>query len=295
MILNVSGRTDILAFYSKWFINRLEEGFVDVKNPFNPKLVSRIYFENVDAILFCTKNPLPIIPYINKINKPIVFHITITPYGKDIEPNVIDKRKIIDGIKEISKIIGSDNIFVRYDPIFLNRKYTLDYHIKAFKKLCALLNGYIKGFVVSFLDDYKNVQKNYHIIKPQIWNEDDYKKFGLSFSAIAKEYNLTVQTCAEKKNLVEYGFIKGECMSKEMAAKLTGNTNFKKWTARKKTNCECVEMVDIGAYNSCNHLCKYCYANFDEDKIAENIKLHHACSTMLIGEFTDDCKIVVRE
>ena len=123
MILFVSGRTDIVAFYTEWFMKKIEEGFVMVRNPFNPKLVSKIDFNNVDMIMFCTKNPLPIIPYLNKINKPILFHVTLTPYKKDIEPNVIDKTKIIEGIKEISQIIGINNIVVRYDPIFLSDKY----------------------------------------------------------------------------------------------------------------------------------------------------------------------------
>ena len=113
MILFVSGRTDIVAFYTKWFMKRVEEGFVMVRNPFNPKLVSKIDFNNVDMIMFCTKNPLPIIPYLNKINKPILFHVTLTSYKEDIEPNVIDKTKIIEGIKEISKIIGVNNVVVR--------------------------------------------------------------------------------------------------------------------------------------------------------------------------------------
>ena len=78
MILNVSGRTDIVAFYSKWFINRYREGYVDVRNPFNYNMVSRIKFSSVDAILFCTKNPNPIIEYITEIDKPIIFHVTIT-------------------------------------------------------------------------------------------------------------------------------------------------------------------------------------------------------------------------
>ena len=94
MILNVSGRTDIVAFYAKWFMTRYKEGYVDVRNPFNPKLVSRINFANVDAILFCTKNPIPIIPYLKEITKPIIFHVTLTPYQKDIEPNVPNKSSI---------------------------------------------------------------------------------------------------------------------------------------------------------------------------------------------------------
>ena len=113
MILNISGRTDIVAFYTKWFMNRYKEGYVDVRNPYHKKQVSRIYFNNVDLILFCTKNTLPIIKYINIIDKPIIFHITITPYNKDIEPNVTDKKIIIDAVKEISNIIGKDNIYIR--------------------------------------------------------------------------------------------------------------------------------------------------------------------------------------
>lgn len=73
MILNVSGRTDIVAFYSKWFIKRYQEGYVDVRNPFYPKLVSRIYFKDVDLIVFCTKNPKPIIPFLKYIKQPIIF------------------------------------------------------------------------------------------------------------------------------------------------------------------------------------------------------------------------------
>ena len=91
MILNVSGRTDIVAFYSKWFMNRYNEGFVDVRNPFNPKLVSRINFTDVDLILFCTKNPIPILKELKNIKHPILFHVTLTPYGRDIEPNVPPK------------------------------------------------------------------------------------------------------------------------------------------------------------------------------------------------------------
>lgn len=160
MILNVSGRTDIVAFYWKWFMKRIEQGFFDVRNPFNANLVNRIYLENVDLIVFCTKNPLPSIKELNKINKPIIFHVTLTPYKKDIEPHVPPKGIIIESIKKISKIIGKENIYVRYDPIFINDKYTLEYHIKSFDKLCSLLNGFVEKIIVSFLDDYKNVRNN---------------------------------------------------------------------------------------------------------------------------------------
>ena len=287
MILMVSGRTDIVAFYSKWFMNRYHEGFVDVRNPFNPKLVSRINFDNVNLIMFCTKNPIPIVNHLKEINKPILFHVTLTPYNKDIEPNVPDKKKIIEAIKQISQIIGPDNIYIRYDPIFLNDKYNLDYHKRTFNKMCQLLNGYVKHIIISFIDDYKNVRKNYKYLNYKELTEEDYKTIGLSFSKSAKENNMTVQTCFEEKNLIEYGFIKEDCLSHTLAYKLTGKT-FNTWKARKGNKCNCVEMVDIGVYNTCKHLCKYCYANFDEQAISNNVIKHNPDSSLLIGELNKD-------
>lgn len=287
MVLFVSGRCDIVVFYSKWFMNRYRAGFVDVRNPFNPKLVSRINFSDVDMIMFCTKNPLPIIPYLKEIDKPILFHVTLTPYKKDIEPNVIDKTKIIEGIKEISQIIGANNIVVRYDPILINTKYTIDYHKRAFKRMCELLNGYVKTIIVSFLDNYKNVEKNYAFIKPIPLTEEMYEDIGDSFSKIAKDNKMVVQTCFEKHNLVEYGFVKGDCLSQDLALKVT-NKKFPIQKSRKGNLCSCVQMVDIGVYNTCKHLCKYCYANYDEEKIDKNNKLHNPNSPLLIGDLQND-------
>lgn len=280
MILMVSGRCDIVAFYTEWFMKRYREGYVDVRNPFNPKLVSRINFSNVDAILFCTKNPSPIVKYLEEIKKPILFHVTLTPYKEDIEPNVPMKSKIIESIKEISKIIGIDNLYLRYDPIFISKKYNISYHKRAFERMCSLLDGYVKHIIVSFLDEYKNVRKNKKILNYQELTEDDYKEIGLSFSAIARSHNMTVQTCFEEKKLIEYGFIKGECLSKELAFKLTGK-EFKEWKAR---SCGCAEMVDIGVYNTCKHFCKYCYANYDERIVKNNSLKHNSNSSLLVGE-----------
>lgn len=139
MILNVSGRTDIIAFYSEWFMKRYEEGFIDVRNPFYPKMISRISFDNVDAILFCTKNPIPILKDIKKIKKPILFHVTLTAYKNDIEPNVPPKGEVIKAVQELSRLIGKDNLVIRYDPVFISDKYSLDYHVKAFDKLCMII------------------------------------------------------------------------------------------------------------------------------------------------------------
>lgn len=282
MILNVSGRTDIVAFYSKWFLSRYKEGFVDVRNPFYPKKVSRIYFSDVDAIVFCTKNPLPILKNLRTITKPILFQVTLTPYKKDIEPYVPSKGLIIEAIKKISVQIGIENVFVRYDPIFISNVYTIDYHKKAFAHMCALLDGYVKTVIVSFLDDYKNVRKNKATLNFKAITEEMYKEIGLSFSESARKHSMTVQTCFEDRNLVEYGLKKEDCLSQKLAYQVTGKT-YKPWKARKGKKCNCVEMVDIGVYNSCSHFCKYCYANFDELQVKRNFQNHEESSSLLIG------------
>lgn len=287
LILNVSGRTDIVAFYTDWFINRYKEGFVDVRNPFNPKLISRISFSDVDAIMFCSKNPMPIIKYLDEIDKPILFHVTLTPYGRDIEPNVPLKGSVINSIKKLSKTLGKENVVVRYDPIFISEKYSLDYHIEMFDDLCKRLDGYIEKIIISFLDEYKNVKKNRKILNYKELTLNDYEKIGKNFSFSSKKHNISVQTCFEDMNLVQYGFEKGECLSHKLAYKMTGK-KYPEWKARSGGKCHCVEMVDIGYYNSCKHMCKYCYANYDEKKVNENFLKHNPKSSLLIGELEKD-------
>lgn len=294
MILNVSGRCDVVAFFSDWFLDRYKKGYVDVRNPFYKRSVSRIYFKDVDAIVFCTKNPIPILYRLNEIDKPMLFHVTITPYRKEIEPNVPPKRKIIEAVKRLSSIVGVDNLYIRYDPIFINDSYTVQYHIKAFDTLCEMLDGYVSSFIVSFIDDYKNVRKNRNVLNKREFTYDDYREIGLNFSRIAKKHNMTVQTCAEDFNLVEFGFVKGECLNRELAKRLTGKAKFKKWTARKNANCKCVEMVDIGTYNMCKHFCKYCYANFDEKKVDINFLNHRKDSSLLTGVLEKDDILKIR-
>ena len=294
MILFASGRTDIPAFYSNWFINRVKAGFVDVRNPFNQNLISRINFSDVDLIMFCSKNPLPMIDKLKMLKVPVLFHVTITPYSKDVEPNIPDKRLIIEGVKKLSLVLGIDNVVLRYDPIFLSDKYNVDYHIRAFDKLCKNLNGYVNKIIVSFMDEYKNVRSNKNILKYRTFTREDYKKIGEAFSKSAMDNGMSVQTCFEDNDLTEYGFVKGECLSHELAYILTGK-KFKSSNVRKEKKCECVQMVDIGDYNSCMHMCKYCYANYDEKAVSSNFERHDDNSSLLIGSIQSDDVIKVRK
>ena len=180
--------------------------------------------------------------------------------------------------------------YTKKTRVFIRDKYNVDYHKRAFSHMCELLDGYINKIVVSFMDEYKNVKNNYSILKYREFTESDYKEIGLSFSASAKEHNMAVQTCYESRNLEEYGFIKGECLSTTLAYIMTGK-KYKIWKAR---NCNCAEMVDIGVYNTCKHFCKYCYANFDEKEVNSNFLNHNVNSSLLIGQIEDYDIIKVR-
>lgn len=292
MILSVSQRTDIVAFYSEWFIQRYRAGYFDVRNPFYPQQVSRIQVEDVDAIFFCTKNPLPILPYLDEITQPIMFHITLTAYKTDIESGVPNKKQTIEAIKKLSNRLGKDHVYVRYDPIFISPTYSISYHVRAFEKLCCLLNGYVEHIIISFLDDYKNVRHHATALKMIDFTEADFKTIGLSFARIGKQYGMTIQTCCEERNLSEYGFLKEDCMSNPIAYQLTGKT-YRRWNARNQ-HCSCVGFVDIGAYNTCKHFCKYCYANYDETQVVANEQAHQPTSSLLVGSLTEADVIKLR-
>lgn len=282
MIINASGRTDIVAYYMDWFVNRWNEGYFDVRNPFNPKLVSRIFVSDVDMIVFCTKNPLPLLDIIHLFSVPIQLQVTITGYFKDMEPNVLDKKQVIECIKKLSSYLGKENVCVRYDPILLNSKYNVDYHVRAFNKLCTMLKGYVSKMIVSFVDDYKNVRNN-HLDYHEPSNEE-YLKLKEEF----EKNDIKIISCMENK--YQIGDEKDCCVSIKYAFERTGKL-FKGWKAR---DCHCVNMVDVGAYNSRLHECKYCYANFDSKQIVSNYKMHDVNSSLLIGQLNLDDQIKIR-
>ena len=155
MIIQTGMRTDIPAFYSEWLVNRIKEGYVLVRNPYNPVQVTkyRLSPEVVDLMAFCTKNPEPMLKYMD-ILRPYgqYWFVTITPYGKDIEPNVPDKNKVMEDFKRLSDIVGVDSVGWRYDPILTDRIHTAQWHIAEFEKMASCLSGYTKTCVISFLD-----------------------------------------------------------------------------------------------------------------------------------------------
>lgn len=292
MIINTGMRTDIPAFYSDWLLNRIEEGFVYVRNPYYKNQVTKYLLdpEVVDCLAFCTKNPYPLIKNLEKLDKFKQFwFITITPYGKDIEPNVPDKKLVIEDFKRISNHIGVDSIALRYDPIFINEKFDVSMHIKCFSKLLSNLKGYTHDCTISFLDLYEKVKKNAPDLRPP--NKEEEIEIAKEFYKIGKENNMTIHACCEKEYLKDYGLDITGCMSKEIVEKAIHTKLNNPSNNSKRQGCNCLLGNDIGMYNSCGHLCKYCYANYSSSLVKENMKNHNPKSPFLIGEIEPEDKI----
>ncbi|MBO7634123.1 MAG: DUF1848 domain-containing protein [Lachnospiraceae bacterium] len=288
MIINTGQRTDIPAFYAEWFANRLREGFVCVRNPYNRDQVSRYRLDPsvVDVIGFCTKNPAPMFPYMDLLRDYGQFwYVTLTSYGRDIEPNVPDKHRLIEDFKRLSEIVGTDCIGWRYDPIFLSERYTPEYHLHAFEQIAGALSGYTKTVVISFIDLYPKVRRNFPEAREV--PKDERLHIGKRIIEIASACGMTVRPCAEGDELAAFGADCSGCMKISDYENAIGKKLIVPKKKGARAECACYLSCDIGAYNTCRHLCRYCYANAEPEMVLEQSRLHDPKSPFLIGNYRD--------
>ena len=284
MIINTGMRTDIPAFYSDWFVNRLKAGFVLVRNPYNPRSVTRYRLspEVVDLIGFCTKNPAPMLPHLDLLRPYGQFwYVTITPYGKEIEPGVPDKREVLDSFRRLSDIVGPDRMGWRYDPVFISGEYPAERHIRAFEYMAQTLSGYTRTAVISFVDLYEKTKRNFPEVRPV--TVEQRLQLGKAFVEIAGQYGMTVRPCGEGDELAPFGADCSGCMTVAMYEQALGRRLKVPKTAPARKECACYLGGDIGAYNTCGHLCRYCYANYDAATVRKNLAAHDPESPLLIG------------
>ena len=299
MILSVSRRTDIPNYYSDWFFSRIKEGFLYVQNPMNVHQISRINLspDVVDCIVFWTKNPANMIEKLNSLkNYAYYFQFTLTGYSKDVEPNLPNKREeLIPTFKRLSEIIGKEKVIWRYDPILVSKRYTMDYHLKAFEEIACNLADYTEKVVISFVDLYSKTQRNTKELDiKQMTNEEMISLAG-KMAQIASKYNLIIESCAEQINLQEVGIQHGSCIDKKLIERILGCKLLVEKDKNQRGECGCFESVEIGTYNTCLNGCKYCYANFNDNKVKENIKLYSQDSVLLCGNITSDNRITDRK
>lgn len=288
MIINTGARTDIPAFFSTWFLNRIKEGFVYVRNPYYKEQVTRYKLtpDVVDCLIFCTKNPHPILPRVHELDAfASYWFVTITPYGRDIEPHVPSVNTVVRDFQILSKELGSHRVCWRYDPIFIEERYTIEHHIEEFCKIAKELSGYTNECVISFIDLYEKTKRNFPGIREV--NTVEQIQLAKGISEIGKQYSISVKTCAEAVDLRQYGVDKSGCITQSVMEKAIGMRlkNMRRKSNRSNCGC-CIPNRDIGAYNTCPHGCKYCYANYNKETVRRNMRMHDPKSPLLIGRLS---------
>lgn len=294
MILNTGCRTDIPAYYSNWFYNRVKEGYVLTRNPYRPEQVLKYRLDPsvVDVLCFCTKNPQPMLLRLSELSRFRQFwFVTLTPYGKEIEPNVPNKKAVLESIRQLSTVVGAKAAGWRYDPVFITEKYSVAYHLQAFEKIAAALQNNVNSCVVSFLDLYEKTRRNFPAARAVTEQEQRYLIEW--FTKIGAKYGIPIRTCCENAALAQYGVDVSGCMTKEVLEAATGcRLAVPKRKKSPRTQCNCLLGADIGMYNTCPHGCVYCYANYDRKTVEQNVKQHNPDSPFLIGGFREGDKIV---
>lgn len=320
VIVSASRATDIPAFYSDWFFDRLKKGYLKWKNPFNgvPLYVS---FKETRLIVFWSKNPKPIIKhldYLNEKNINYYFQYTLNDYIKEnLEAKVGSVEKRIETFIELSEKIGKEKVIWRFDPYILTDTCGVDELLKRTEHIANQLKNYTNKLVFSFADikTYKKVQNNLRKDSvPYIeFNERTMNELATGLMELNKKWNFEIGTCAEKIDLDKYGIIHNKCIDDDLMKKLFYKDkklmkflgyefeeadlfdSVGKLVSLKPRNlkdkgqrqaCGCIMSKDIGQYNTCPHECLYCYANTSVETAKKNYKRHreNPSSESIIGE-----------
>lgn len=285
IIISASRATDIPAFYADWFFYRLEKGYVKWHNPFNG-MDHYISFHNTRFVVFWTKNPKPLLPYLNKLkSQGIGFYIqyTLNNYEQEyLEPNLPSLKHRIDTFKRFIDIYGKDCLVWRFDPLILTQNIGIDRLLEKVSQIGDILYDFTDKLVFSFADimTYKKVEVNLnrHGVKYKEWTQTEMTEFAAKLSELNKRrWNYELATCSESINLDKYDIKHNRCIDPLLISQRAPNdiilqnylTTVKQDNGQRKS-CGCIISKDIGQYGTCPHLCCYCYANSHPDKVLLN-------------------------
>ena len=298
MIISASRRTDIPAFFSDWFINRLQEEYAYVRNPVNPHQVSKVNLSPhvVDCIVFWSKNPYPMLEKLPLLNDYMYyFQFTLNPYGKDLEAGLPALDTRIHTFQALSDRIGKDRVIWRYDPMIVNDRYPVDWHIQTFGELTEQLCPYTEKVTISFVDLYKSISqaiKGKQIYELSLAQKDTIAK---SFAQIAHSHNLAIDTCAEGIDLAAYGIEHARCIDDRLISKLLHGSIDVEKDRNQRPECGCMASIDLGFYNTCQNGCIYCYANHSPAARRQNFQAYDPRSPLLCSHLTEADRITERK
>lgn len=295
LIISASRRTDIPAFYARWFMNRIRAGYCTVPNPSNRKQISHVSLhpEDVDVIVFWTRNPQPLIPYLKELDRLgylYYFQYTLMNNPRMIDTNTPPLPSSLNTFKKLSDLIGTDKIIWRYDPIIISNITGMEFHISTYKEIAEGLKGRTQRTIISLLDIYPKLKKRlntlrYHgvdIIKCSEMNKRHLEELMYSLARIADENGMKIISCAEEPDLMKYNICPGKCIDDDYIERVFGiSVTHKKDPCQRKA-CGCVVSKDIGMYNTCLFGCQYCYATNSFEQAKDLYKNHDQDSTSII-------------
>jgi hypothetical protein len=293
MIISASRRTDVPAFYAEWMVRRIREGYCTVANPFNRNQVTRVSLkpEDVDAIVFWTRNPRPLMPYLDELDSRgyrYYFQFTILGYPREIDAKAPPAATAIEAFRELAERLGPNRVVWRYDPIVFTGITPPAFHEENFRRLAEEIRGSARRVVVSIVDMYRKIESRLKklegtpaAVRP--CDAGDFEPLMRRLAGLAGENGMEIVSCAEEIDLRPFGILPGKCVDDRVIAKAFGTEvpTTKDPTQRKA--CGCVVSRDIGMYESCLFGCRYCYATGSLDRAKANFDSHDPNSPSLLG------------
>jgi DNA repair photolyase len=307
MIISASRRTDIPAFLGEWFIKRIKAGYFYRINPFNSKQVTGFSLlpEDVDVIVFWTKNPSPFLKHLDILDKKgykYYFQFTLNDYPALFEPTQNPLEERIATFKALSSRLGRQRVIWRYDPIIISTVTTMEYHLDRISNIAQKLNGYTDRLIISFLDLYGKVKHRLRKIETEYSlkledltlsiNRQQVLTLSKTISHIARLNDMAVYSCAEGIDLQESGIFHGSCIDAKLIKRLFNVSKDFSKDKNQRSECLCAESIDVGAYNTCKGGCSYCYANSGAGLIKSNANKHIEDNPCLIGTFHQEIEIM---
>lgn len=296
MIISASRRTDIPAFYSQWFINRIRAGYCTVPNPFNRDQVSRVSLkrEDVDVIVFWTRNPRPLLPYLKELDESgyrYYFQYTVMNNPRQIDPKSPPVETGIETFKKLAEMVGSQRLIWRYDPIVFSQITRSDFHLRQYERIANALNGATQRSVISIMDEYPKSSKRLRLmadsgaklLQPNSQEDAWFRDCIEGIVSLASSNKMEIFSCAEELDLSPLGVLPGKCIDDEYIRHTFGVSVGSKKDPSQRKDCGCVVSKDIGMYDSCLFGCQYCYATKSFDTAKKNHDEHHPDSPSLVG------------
>lgn len=263
-VISASRRTDIPAFYSKWFIDKVRKGFCKVANPYNPSQIKEVSLkpEDVAAVVFWTRHARPIRPFLGELDEMglnYYFLYTITGYPRSFEPGLPSQEECIDDLLALGDSIGPEKVVWRYDPVITNSELHADFHIHNFERLAHLLSAGTKNVIITFVKRYRHIAAGLEAAGSGHLSLHERHVLERRFQAIASEAGIEIKRCGKRDSFTTAS--EGKCIDEKLLKRLFGLELSPKKDPGQPEECRCIRSVDIGRYGSCMHRCIYCYAS----------------------------------